>query len=117
MFFNSTLKKYRSKYKELYFEYFKFSSKIEESSNEEERELLKKQQALKEKEIEIFENEYACFLFKHYSVKKPKIVRDFTGEIYEWDEIFGNNFQTLSKVQKESLVCLIEEGGKYKLAT
>ncbi|MCR5459251.1 MAG: hypothetical protein K6F51_05085 [Acetatifactor sp.] len=65
-------------------------------------------------EFDMFiENEYAPKVFDYYSVKKPKVTRISTDEVYGWEEAFGKSFEDLDKSLRHSLVGLVEEPGRY----
>ena len=58
---------------------------------------------------------YAKKVFDVYSLKKPKLVRRLTNEVVTWDDAFGTDFSKIPASSRESLVGLVEGGGKYKL--
>ena len=58
---------------------------------------------------------YARAVFDVYSIKKPRLIRRLTKEVFTWDEAFGNDFEKIPSSLKESLVGLVEGSGRYKL--
>ena len=57
---------------------------------------------------------YARRVFEVYNVKKPKLVRRLTKEVFTWDEAFGSDFSKIPASLRESLVGLVKGSGKYK---
>lgn len=61
------------------------------------------------------EGEYSEAVFNYYKGKKPKLIRNATGEEYTWDSAFPETFDEVSKSLRHSLVGLVEGGGRYRL--
>ncbi|MCR5092974.1 MAG: hypothetical protein K6B72_03275 [Lachnospiraceae bacterium] len=71
--------------------------------------------ALSDKINALIETEYAKAVFDEYKEKKPNLVRIRTGEIVDWNTAFGDDFESISKSLRHSLVGLVEEPGRYRL--
>jgi hypothetical protein len=56
-------------------------------------------------------NVYAKVVYDIFSGKQPMLIRRQTGERVSWREAFGDDFETLSKGDRGSLVCLVDSGG------
>lgn len=61
------------------------------------------------------ENVYAKAIFEHYAPKKPKLIRIKTGETVSWDDAFGNDFESIPKLQRHALIGLVENSSKYRI--
>ena len=64
---------------------------------------------------ELIEGKYSEEVFRYYAKKKPVLVRVHTGEEISWTDAFGENYESVSKSLRHSLVGLIEGGGRYRV--
>lgn len=65
--------------------------------------------------ISYLENEYAAEVFRYYSAKQPNLIRRATGDVVTWKEAFGEDFDSVSRTLRHSLVGLVEDSGRYQL--
>jgi len=61
------------------------------------------------------ENEYAKIIFENYKNKKILLIDKYKKQKISWDEIFGNDFEKVSKSLRYALIGLIEGEGRYEL--
>lgn len=67
-------------------------------------------------EIDSFvEQEYAKDVFETYKKKKPALLKKKDKSKMTWEEVFGDDFESLSKNQRHALVGLVEGSGAYEL--
>ena len=64
---------------------------------------------------ELIEGDYSKAVFDHYSIFKPVLIRNLTGEEVQWLDAFGEAFDKTTRGQRHSLVGLVEGGGRYRL--
>lgn len=57
---------------------------------------------------------YGKEIFEYYNKKKPKLVRIKNDQIETWEDVFGDEYELLSKAQQHVLLGLVEGDGKYK---
>lgn len=69
---------------------------------------------LEKRTDDYIENEYAAEVFRYYAVRKPKLIRNSTGEQVTWKEAFGEDFAAVPKDLRQSLVGLVEKEGRYR---
>ena len=114
----SEIRMCKKKLKELYSHYFELQNKYDTLSFEEDKDILHELdlniELLSEKIDSFIENEYAKAVYKEYSKKKPQLIRISTGETVEWNQAFGDDFESINKSLRHSLVGLVEEHARYR---
>jgi hypothetical protein len=110
--FNDPFKKQRKHLKELYDEKYELEYISENSEKAEDISRTRD----KVDEIDIYiETVYAKAVYSYYSNKKPQLIRKKTKEVVAWDDAFGDDFDSISKPLRHSLVALVDGDGRYVL--
>ena len=113
LFLNSDIRKCKKKSDELYRKMNKLEEKIDSGCAD--RNMKEVFKDLCDEFDYYNENVYAKAIFDYFSKKKPKLIRVRTKEVFEWDDVFKENFDDITKIDRCVLVGLIEQGSKYKI--
>ncbi len=108
--YNDSVRKYKKEYDALY----KKKHKLEDEGFDEAvpgNEL----DSLINQIFALIEGDYSRAIFDYYSVKKPLLIRNLTGETVQWLDAFGDSFEATTIGQRHSLVGLIEGDGRYRI--
>ena len=116
MIINLKIQRCRAKYAEYKKKRVKIYIRMDNSKNAMETEKHQDELRVLDQEFDEFVcNVYARAVFEEYAHRNPELVVASTNEAVAWNDVFGIDFDKLSKLRKFSLVYLIEGGGKYKL--
>ena len=112
---NKELKKNHEKYVKLLKARDDAHEKVLSKSTMFTRGMLQKKYEVAVKEFDEFTaNVYAKAVFEILSKTKPSLIRVRTGESFEWEEMFGFDFNKISEFNRGILVGLVEDCCGYK---
>lgn len=103
--FNKTISSYYDK-----IDYLKSNNGTEKEIKE-----IKDKVSKIEKERDSFDEEFAKTIFNIYAPKNPKLYDRYKKKVVLWEDVFGNDFNKLSKLNKVSISCLFDDDAKYNL--
>ena len=109
------LKKEEEIYKILNPLYDKLDRALSKNAPKEKIEELRKIIDEAEKNKEAFIDEFAKYVFDLNLKKKPKLYDRFAKKSLKWDEVFGDDFESISKLKRVALTRLYDKDGKYKI--